>query len=195
MSDCAYCAAEVPAGAAFCPSCGNPPAGPGVTAKKKSSKALWLILGCAVLLGAVAFMGIIAAIFIPNFLDALQKAKQKRAMMDLVTVGHAIELYQAEHGDAPAATDMPSLAAALGGRSSSPIPRFDPWQHPYRYACWQESPAAKGCDHYRVASAGRDGRFEQADLKDYKPTEFPPAEYDSDLVDGDDAFITRPRAR
>lgn len=197
VSDCAYCAAEVPAGASFCPSCGKPPAGPAATVKNGSSKKIILVLGClaaAVLIG-IFLVGLFAAIVIPNYLNALHKAKQKRAIADLQTMGRAIESYQAEHGYAPAATDMPGLAAALDGRSSSPIPRLDPWQHPYRYACWQESPTAKGCDHYRIASAGRDGKFEQSELKDYRPTEFAPGEYDSDIVYGDDAFIARPQAR
>jgi type II secretory pathway pseudopilin PulG len=171
--------------------------GPAATAKQGSSKKIILVLGCigaAILIG-IFLVGMFAAILIPNFLNALHKAKQKRAMAELQTMGRAIERYQAEHGYAPAATDMPSLGAALDGRSSSPIPRLDPWQHPYRYACWQESPAAKGCDHYRIASGGRDGKFAQADLKDYRPIEFAPGEYDSDIVYGDDAFIARPQAR
>jgi Tfp pilus assembly protein PilE len=195
MSYCAHCGAEVPAGAAFCPSCGKPPVGPVVTAKKSSSKALFLVLGCMALLVLLAIAGIVAAIAIPNFLDALQKAKQKRAVAELQTIGQAIELYKAEHGYAPAATDMASLGAALGGSYSSSITRLDPWQHPYRYACWQESAAAKGCEHYRIGCAGRDGSFEQVDLKDYAPAEFTPREYDRDIVYGDGEFIARPRAR
>jgi len=88
-----------------------------------------------------------------------------------------------------------SLATALGTQDGSALPRLDPWKHPFRYACWQESSTAKGCDHYRIASAGRDGRFEQLDLKAYEPAEFDPIEYDRDIVFGDGAFIVRPRSR
>src|SRR4029450_1437913 len=41
------------------------------------------------LLIVVAIIGIIAALLIPNFLDALQKAKQKRTVADLRNVGTA----------------------------------------------------------------------------------------------------------
>jgi prepilin-type N-terminal cleavage/methylation domain-containing protein len=41
------------------------------------------------LLIVVAIIGIIAAILIPNLIDALQKAKQKRTMADMRNVGTA----------------------------------------------------------------------------------------------------------
>ena len=196
MSYCAKCGTQVPDGAAFCPRCGTPAAAAlGAAPKKSSPKALYLVLGCVFLLFVVAVVGIVAAILIPNFLDALQKAKQKRAMIELQTIGQAVEAYKAEHDFAPATTDMAGLAAALGPGLSAPLPRLDPWQHPFRYTCWQESASVKGCDHYRIACAGRDGRFEQADLKDYVPAEFVPAEYDRDIVYGDGAFVVLPRRR
>jgi general secretion pathway protein G len=184
----------VPDGADFCPRCNKLPAGPIVPASG-SSKTLYLVLGCVLVPVFIAVVGIVAALIVPNFLDALQKAKQKRAVADLRTLGQAIEIYKADHDAAPPATDVAGLATALGSQSGSPLPRLDPWQHPYRYACWQESSAAKGCDHYRVASAGRDGRFEQLDLKAYEAAEFDPREYDRDIVFGDGDFIVRPRPR
>jgi type II secretory pathway pseudopilin PulG len=194
MTYCAKCGSQVPDGAAFCPKCGTPAPASVVTTKKSSSKALYLVLGCVGLLVLVAVLGIVAAILIPNFLDAVQKAKQKRAIVDLQRIGQAVEAYKAEHDNAPAASDMAALAAALDA-GSSPIPRLDPWKNPYRYVCWQESQSAKGCDHYRIASAGRDGKFEQLDLKSYQPAEFTPTEYDRDIVYGDGAFIVQPQRR
>ncbi|HVT60547.1 MAG TPA: type II secretion system protein GspG [Thermoanaerobaculia bacterium] len=185
MSYCAHCGGQVPDGAAFCPSCGKPPAGPVVTAEKSSSKALYVVVGCVIVLILIFVLGIVAAIVIPNYLNALQRAKEKTALAEVQTMGQAIELYKAEHGYAPPATDMAGLAAALGPGYSSSIQRLDPWQHPFRYACWQESPTAKGCDHYRIACAGRDGKFEQV----------APSDYDRDIVWADGAFIAQPRGR
>ena len=195
MRTCAHCGSQVPDGAAFCPNCNKLPAGPIVAARTSSSKTLYVVLGCVLLPVFVAIAGIVAAILVPNFLDALQKAKQKRAVTDLRTIGQAIELYKAEHGAVPPATDVAGLATALGTQYGSALPRLDPWQHPFRYACWQESPTANGCDHYRIACAGRDGRFEQLDLKAYEAAEFDPIEYDRDIVYGDGAFIVQPRWR
>ena len=42
------------------------------------------------LLIVVAIIGIIAALLIPNFLDALQKAKQKRTVADMRNIGTAM---------------------------------------------------------------------------------------------------------
>src|SRR5437868_13863109 len=42
------------------------------------------------LLIVVAIIGIIAALLIPNFLDALQKAKQKRTVADVRNAGTAV---------------------------------------------------------------------------------------------------------
>jgi general secretion pathway protein G len=193
MTYCAQCGSQVPDGAAFCPKCGKPAASPVVPTTKKRSKGLFIVLGCGILLFLVFVVGIIAALLVPNFLDALQKSRQKRAMVEMQRIGQTVEAYKAEHEYAPAATDMAGLAAALGPDYASVIPRLDPWQHPYRYACWQESPSEKGCDHYRIASAGRDGKFEQLDLKAYEPAEFDTIQYDRDIVFGDGAFIVQPR--
>ena len=45
------------------------------------------------LLIVVAIIGIIAAIAIPNLLNAIDRGKQKRTMADLRTLGTAIESY------------------------------------------------------------------------------------------------------
>ncbi|HYL06093.1 MAG TPA: type II secretion system protein GspG [Thermoanaerobaculia bacterium] len=189
MRVCAHCGSQVPDGADFCPRCNKLPAGP-IAPARGSSKSVYLVLGCVLVPVFFAVLGIVAALIVPNFLDALQKARQKRAVIELQTIGQAVEAYKAEHDYAPAATDLAGLAAALG--PGSPIPRLDPWQHPFRYACWQESPSEKGCDHYRIASAGRDGKFEHLDLRAYEAAAFVPTEYDRDIVYGDGAFVVRP---
>ena len=54
------------------------------------------------LLIVVAIIGIIAAILIPNLLDALQKAKQKRTMGDQRGISTAIEAYATDNANYPA---------------------------------------------------------------------------------------------
>jgi hypothetical protein len=193
MSQCTQCGSQLPPGAGNCPSCGRP--------RKKTSAAVIVLVGCAImfvllsvfLFVGVGLTGITAAIFIPRHLDTLHKAKQQRAIAELLRMGTAIEHYKTEHGYAPAATDVNGLAEALGTVDGAAISRLDPWQHPYRYACWQENAGARGCDHYRIASAGADGRFEQSDLRDYTFARFPRLTYDHDIVFGDGAFVTSPK--
>ena len=190
---CPRCGTQVADAQLQCPNCGSalvPPGPPPLPAKTGSNKTVWWIVGCAVAIPVgIAVLGIVAAIFIPNFLDALQKAKQKRAMADLQTIGRAVEVYKTQHGFAPSADTIDALASQLGG--STAVPRIDPWTHPYRYGCWQEE-STSGCDHYRIASGGRDGRFEQDDLQGYEPGRFEPRLFDRDIVFGDGSLIFGP---
>ncbi|HSG38053.1 MAG TPA: prepilin-type N-terminal cleavage/methylation domain-containing protein, partial [Thermoanaerobaculia bacterium] len=63
------------------------------------------------LLIVVAIIGIIAALLIPNFLDALQKAKQKRTVSDIRNAGTAMFSWL---------TDQVGAAAA-GQSSTDPV--------------------------------------------------------------------------
>ena len=61
------------------------------------------------LLIVVAIVGIIAAILIPNLIDALQKAKQKRTVADMRTVGSAwFSWYTDQVSGAAAGTNSPT---------------------------------------------------------------------------------------
>ena len=63
------------------------------------------------LLIVVAIIGIIAAIAIPNLLNAIDRGKQKRTMADMRSIGTAVESYAVDNNfypknlaNAPAAT-------------------------------------------------------------------------------------------
>jgi type II secretory pathway pseudopilin PulG len=196
MSYCAQCGTAVPAGAAACPQCGRPVPGAaaGAAGQAKSYRTLVIVLvGCAVVFIGVGVVGILAALIIPNFLDASQKAKQKRSVAEIQRIGQAIEAYKAEHGFAPAAAGAAGLARTLAGSTGAPIRALDGWKRPFRYDCWREQADARGCDHYRVASPGRDGVFERDDLRAYPAAPFDPTDYDRDIVFGDGSFIAWPQ--
>ena len=66
------------------------------------------------LLIVVAIIGIIAAIAIPNLLNAIDRGKQKRTMADLRSVGTAIESYSIDNNLYPnAGTNMGTLSGVL----------------------------------------------------------------------------------
>ncbi len=67
--------------------------------KKRNNKGFTLIE----LLIVVAIIGIIVAIAIPNLLNAIQRAKQKRTMGDMRTAGTAAEAYAVDFNHYPAA--------------------------------------------------------------------------------------------
>ena len=53
------------------------------------------------LLVVVAIIGILAALLIPNAIPAIQKAKQKQTMNDIVNMATACADYVTDHGKAP----------------------------------------------------------------------------------------------
>ena len=151
MRHCAFCGTQVAKGTPACPRCGNPPSGvrqPAAVVKGPSS-SLPLILILVVFGGIflIAILGIVAAIFIPNFVDALQKAKQKRTVADLRNVGTAIVSYSVDHeGTLPPGQSLEEMRPGLVPKYIPSVPTVDGWKRPFRYSCWRESPGAAGCD-------------------------------------------------
>jgi len=118
------------------------------------------------LLIVVAIIGILAALLIPNAITAIQKAKQKTTMKDIVTISTALTDYVTDNGT----TMVQSGAYAAGTpfyQSLSPfyikvLPVNDQWGGPYQVYCGiavDSSPygivGAFG-DDFLVVSFGRD---------------------------------------
>ena len=97
--------------------------------KKRNKKGFTLIE----LLIVVAIIGIIVAIAIPNLLNAIQRAKQKRTMGDMRTAGTAAEAYAVDFNRYPAAAGytLPSGFTMPTGTFGQPLPahRFLPAGH------------------------------------------------------------------
>ena len=90
------------------------------------------------LLIVVAIIGILAALLIPNALEAIQKAKQKSAMKAIMTVSTAAVDYITDHGDFSLAAQTGPLTLgspfmlAIGGFYIKIVPINDPWNLPYK---------------------------------------------------------------
>jgi type II secretory pathway pseudopilin PulG/transglutaminase-like putative cysteine protease len=222
---CRECRAPLPAASArFCSRCGAPvagstegsdltsrvPTGPG-RASKPISVPLVILGAAAALFLVVAIIGIVAAIAIPNFTDALSLAKQKRTLADLRGVADSLESFQLQEGHYPAASDAGQLVETLSGTLGLQPLRLsttDGWERAYVYQCWtsadQPAEAESGnaetvvpCDDYRLASSGADGNFEHQDLSHYEAHQWKPSEDPQrhrDLVIGPDGWVTRPSA-
>src|SRR5712675_3696449 len=95
------------------------------------------------LLIVVAIIGIIAALLIPNFLDALQKAKQKRTVADMRNAGTAMFSWLTDQVGAAAAgatatevdlasygtaTDGSNLLTVLVPQYLQAVPEVDGWK-------------------------------------------------------------------
>lgn len=196
MPNCVQCGHEVSPAAQRCPACGAArEPDPSVSRGKRVIPWLFVGLGCGV--AAIAIAGIVAAILIPNFLDALQKAKQKRTMADLRDLGTAIESYRIDHdGRLPDGSTIDEVVSALDPEYAAGLARTDAWENPLVYACWTEdlaeASAAGGCDTYRLISAGRDGELDPPDATAYENGTFAVTDYDRDLVLADGYFIRYP---
>jgi hypothetical protein len=184
---CPRCSQPLPPGAGSCPACGQLIARPAGDRGQK-----WIVIalvgaGCAVV--GLFLAGIVAAIFIPNFLDATQKAKQKRTASDMRALGAALEAYGAQsEGRYPDATTASALVAQLAGHGYQGG-SADGWKRELRWTCLD--PTEGGCSSYELASSGRDGTFEQQP-GGYEEGAFTGTEYDADLVLADGLFVRWP---
>jgi type II secretion system protein G len=106
------------------------------------------------LLIVVAIIGIIAAIAIPNLLNAIDRSKQKRTMADMRSVGTSCEEYSIDNNFYPVQTtqgDVTGIAANLTPTYIKVVPDKDGWNWNIQYG------SASGGSGYTVRSLGKDG--------------------------------------
>jgi type IV pilus assembly protein PilA len=156
------------------------------------------------LLIVVAIIGIIAALLIPNFLDALQKAKQKRTVADMRNTGTAMfsrltdQVGAAAAGATATEVDLGSgygsalTAADITGllvpQYLQSVPDKDGWKNTYSF--WMNTANVLAQTVLAIRSDGRDGTT-TADK--YTVAGFEPTDYDQDIVWADGFFVRWPQ--
>jgi prepilin-type N-terminal cleavage/methylation domain-containing protein len=154
------------------------------------------------LLIVVAIIGIIAALLIPNFLDALQKAKQKRTVADMRNAGTAMFSWLTDQVGAAAAgaaatevdlskyssvsTDI--LTSVLVPQYLQAVPAKDGWKQDFKY--YLETTSVLQPNVMAIFSGGRD---KSAPGSTYTVTGFDPTDYDQDIVWADGFFVRWPQ--
>jgi type II secretory pathway pseudopilin PulG len=194
MPYCAYCGNEVAAiSYAPCPSCGSPTNGaPRPSAPTGGSNAAVIVAVVLVVgLVMVAIIGILAAIAIPNLLTAMQRSKQKRTMADIRSIAVANEAYATDKNEYPKAETVGGLESALSPTYIGVIPKTDGWTRDMKYECWNES-GGTVCTSYAIGSAGKDGVFEHASLREYEGGGAT-TNFDSDIVFINGSFVQYPQ--
>jgi general secretion pathway protein G len=154
------------------------------------------------LLIVIAIIGILAGMLIPNLLDAMQKAKQKRTIADMRITGTAMFSWLTDEVGAAAAgaavtnvdlTDyspitLASLKTLLVPVYVEEIPALDGWKRPYTYYCNAADPLSRHA--LAIASDGRDG---VSTGPAYTVSAFDPTDYDQDVVWADGFFVRWPQ--
>ena len=177
MAFCAWCGNQV-AQVSYvpCTRCGNLTNGAQRAVGGKTNPAVVILLVVFGGLFAVAVIGILAAIAIPNFLTAKQRAMQKRTMADMRSIGTDIEAYASEKDKYPQAAEVPAIA---------PLLKADAWGTPMRY---QELEGSAG---YVLGSAGADKTFEHESLTEYAPGT-KTQHFDCDILYANGQFVQYP---
>ena len=101
------------------------------------------------LLIVVAIIGIIAAIAIPNLLNAIDRGKQKRTMADMRSIGTAVESYAVDNNVYPVATTTATLTTSVAPIYIKTMPTQDGWAHDFQ--------VASATTEYTIFSQGKDG--------------------------------------
>jgi len=102
------------------------------------------------LLIVVAIIGILAAVAVPNLLNAVEKGRQKRTMGDIRTIATGVEAYSIDNATYPVGVSTwPTLKAIIDPHFVKTPPNVDAWTN-----TWDVS--ASGGYDYTVASIGKD---------------------------------------
>ena len=132
------------------------------------------------LLIVCAVIGLIAAIAIPNLVNAIQRGRQSRSIGDLRGLATAIAMYQQDYAKfpvvaswAPVADIESSVLAYMGSMS-----RIDGWQRAFMYL--------SDGDDYTLVSYGMNG------VADQPWTQGPIHYFDDDLVIQGGSFVQWP---
>ncbi|MBI4169327.1 MAG: type II secretion system protein GspG, partial [Acidobacteria bacterium] len=101
----------------------------------------------------VAIIGIIAAVAIPNLLNALDKSKQKRSMSDLRTISTAVEAYAVDASAYPLGMgSWAALKPIIDPYFIKDPPNADGWS-----TTWEAGTTANGST-YTITSLGKDAQ-------------------------------------
>lgn len=146
------------------------------------------------LLIVVAIIGILAAIAIPNLLNAMHRAKQKRSMADMRTIASGWEARAIDmHSYSPAGvqiswpdptSDVGLLAASLTPTYISKIPHYDGWSNSFRVGT-----TSRG-DSYALASYGADRT--KSITETTAAGAITTSNFDCDIIFSEGAFVVYP---
>jgi len=153
------------------------------------------------LLLVVGIIGILAAIVIPNYLNAINRAKQKTTMGTIRAIANAWEARATEtkaYNAAAIQYTLPAQQVDAGAVSSLLTPTYikvlpitDGWGHALDFYIDALPGTSTQASLYAIRSRGRDGLLDKAGKKKY--TFGIISHFDCDIVFGNGTFVTEPQ--
>lgn len=166
------------------------PMGIGSTSVEVDGGTRTTSFGPALLSGGRAKAGLLAAVAIPNLLNAIDRGKQKRTMADIRSSATAVEAYAVDNATYPGPTEdwvsADWLSDSLAPVYIRMLPVEDGWGRPILY--WSNG------ESYLLVSPGRDGELER-DWAAEPAEERTTSTFAADIVFGDGAFVQWPEGK
>ena len=180
---CENCDLALRPAARFCSACGRRVTSPDRPASR--TPGVWIVVlvlaGVAIPLMVLA-AGIVAAIAVPNFLQAIDRGKQRRTMNEIRALATAIEDYAIDHDAYPVASDIDDLRAILVPGYAQRLTTLDAWGHPlvvvsddtgYEIVSTGKDGVSQGCDDGPVQGFDADICFADGEFTQWPGTEQP----------------------
>jgi len=165
---------------------------PGPARRRRNGRSGFSLIEILVV---VLILGILTAIAIVNYRNALHLAKQKRTMSDMRTIATAWESRAGDtrsYNAAGQAYAFPSgamtyadLSTILAPTYLRPVPKLDGWGNAIDFAT-DEPVGGALAQSYAIRSRGRDGQIDPAYEKTVTDS------FDCDIVFSGGAFVVRP---
>jgi type II secretion system protein G len=134
------------------------------------------------LLIVVAIIGIIAAIAIPNLLNAIQRGKQKRTMADMRAIATSVEAFAVDNNRYPGgASNITAITSVVSPKYIKVCPTVDAWTNPFDYVA---NPTGNA-QTYTITSHGKDGAADTV-------TPGPTTDFNNDIVFSTGSFLVYP---
>ena len=156
------------------------------------------------LLIVVAIIGILAAIAIPNLLSALQKAKQKRTMSDMRTLGTAWEARATDINRYNAAGALSAVTICTANYTDANVvgvlaptyiklvPMDDGWSNKLRFRGDAPFGGATPANNYMIWSAARNGTSDGSAGFEASPPGGATTNFNNDIIFFNGVFVQYP---